>query len=74
MADHDLSTMDAVDQAALVRDGQASPAELVDAAIERIEKVNPELNAVIHERFELARQEAAGPLPGRAVPRRAVPR
>jgi amidase len=63
MADQDLSTMDAVDQAALVREGQVSPAELVDAAIERIEKVNPELNAVIHERFELARQEAAGPLP-----------
>jgi amidase len=63
MPEHDLSTMDAVDQAALVRDGQVSPAELVDAAIERIEKVNPELNAVIHERFELAREEAAGRLP-----------
>ena len=55
MSEQDLSTMDAVDQAALVRDGQVSPAELVDAAIDRIEKVNPELNAVIHERFELAR-------------------
>ena len=63
MPEHDLSTMDAVDQAALVRDGQVSPAELVDAAIDRIEKVNPELNAVIHERFELAREEAAGRLP-----------
>jgi amidase len=63
MPEHDLSTMDAVDQAALVRDGQVSPAELVDAAIDRIEKVNPELNAVIHERFDLAREEAAGRLP-----------
>jgi amidase len=62
-ADNDLSSLDATAQAALVRDGEASPLELVDAAIERIEKVNPEINAVIHERFEAARREAAGELP-----------
>ena len=62
-ADNDLSTLDATAQAALVRDGKVSPLELVDAAIDRIEKVNPEINAVIHERFEDARAEAAGPLP-----------
>ncbi len=62
-ADNDLSTLDATAQAALVRDGKVSPLELVDAAIERIEKVNPEINAVIHERFEAARREAAGTLP-----------
>jgi len=61
--DNDLSSLDATAQAALVRDGEASPLELVDAAIERIEKVNPEINAVIHERFEAARREAAAPLP-----------
>ena len=61
--DKDLSSLDATAQAALVRDGEASPLELVDAAIERIEKVNPEINAVIHERFEAARREAAAPLP-----------
>ena len=44
--------MDATAQAELVRTGEASPIELVDAAIAAIEKVNPELNAVIHERFE----------------------
>ena len=59
----ELATLDAVAQAALVRDGEASPLELVDAAIARIEAVNPQLNAVIHERFERAREEAAGPLP-----------
>jgi amidase len=48
---------------ALVRSGEASPMELVDAAIAAIEKVNPELNAGIHERFEQARAEAAGDLP-----------
>src|SRR5437764_11504661 len=55
--------MDATAQAELVRSGEASPAELVDEAIERIERLNPEINAVIHERFEKARAEAAGELP-----------
>lgn len=55
--------LDAVAQAALVRSGEASPGELVDAAIERIERINPQLNAVITERFDAARAEASGPLP-----------
>ncbi|MGY1836264.1 amidase [Blastococcus sp. SYSU DS0510] len=62
---------DATAQAELVRTGQATPAELVDAAIERIERVNPRLDAVIRERFEAARAEAAGDLP--AGPFRGVP-
>src|SRR5881397_597002 len=41
-------------QAALVRRREASPRELVDAAIARIEKVNPGLNAVITPLFEKA--------------------
>jgi amidase len=55
--------LDATGQAELVRRKEASPAELVEGAIERMEKLNPELNAVIHELFERARAEAAGPLP-----------
>ena len=55
--------LDATAQAALVRDGEASPAELVDDAIARIEALNPQLNAVIHERFERARAEARAALP-----------
>ena len=58
-----FAPLDATAQAALVRSGQASPLELVDAAISRIEALNPQLNAVIHERFEQARAEAAGTLP-----------
>jgi len=54
---------DATELAALVRDGQASPVELVDEAIERIQRLDPTVNAVIHERFEAARREAAGPIP-----------
>ena len=59
----DLSRLDATAQAELVRTGQASAVELVDAAIARIDKLNPQLNAVIHELFDRARAEAAGELP-----------
>src|SRR5262245_25028657 len=63
MAD-DLSRLDAVAQAELIRTRKASPAELVDAAIERIERLNPKLNAVIHRFFERAREQARnGALP-----------
>jgi amidase len=62
MAD-ELFRDDATDQSARVRSGDSTPLELVDAAIERIEKLNPTLNAVIHRRFEMARDEAKGPLP-----------
>ncbi len=54
---------DACAQAERVRSGEVSPLELVDAAISRIEAVNPRLNAIIIERFDKAREEAAGPLP-----------
>src|SRR2546423_6676744 len=50
----DLATLDATAQAELVRRGDASPLELVDAAIARIEKLNGELNAVIHPLFDRA--------------------
>ena len=58
--------LDACALAEMVRDGAASPAELVDEAIERIEKLNPELNAVIRPRFDEARREAAGAAARRA--------
>src|ERR1700689_3770959 len=59
----ELTWLDATAQAELVRTGEASPAELVDAAIGRIEAVNPKLAAVIRTRFDQARAEAAGDLP-----------
>ncbi|MFI5053504.1 MAG: amidase [Acidimicrobiia bacterium] len=55
----DLAWLDATAQAELVRRGDAKPEELVEAAIARIERVNPALNAVIHPRFERARAEAS---------------
>jgi amidase len=59
----ELAGLDATAQAELVRTGEASPPELVDAAIERIEAVNPTLNAVIHELFEEGRSAAEGEIP-----------
>ena len=59
----DMTWLDATAQAELVRTKEVSPAELVDEAIARIEKLNPQLNAVIHELFDRARAEAAGELP-----------
>jgi amidase len=59
----DTTWFDAVTQAEMVRRGEVSPRELVEAAIARIEKVNPQLDAVVRTRFDQARAEAAGPLP-----------
>lgn len=68
----DFSTLDAIAQAELVRRGDATPRELVSSAIERIERVNPKLNAVITPLFEKALAAAAAPqLP--AGPFRGVP-
>jgi len=59
----ELSSLDATAQADLVRTGKASPLELVDAAISRIERLNPEINAVTFPLFERARAEAVAELP-----------
>jgi amidase len=63
----DLAFLDATAQAELVARGDLTASELVDAAIQRVERVDPQLNAVIHRRFERARAEAPaarGPLAG----------
>jgi amidase len=70
-AHDEFASMDATAQAALVRSGQVSALELVDAAITRIEREDGALNAVIHQRFERAREEARGKLPD--APFRGVP-
>src|SRR4051794_37794370 len=59
----DFAHLDATAQAELVSSGEASPTELVDAAIARVEALNPELNAVIHDLSEEGRQAAAVELP-----------
>ena len=50
--------LDAVAQAELIRAGQISPLEVLDATIERIERLDPILNAVVAADFEGARDLA----------------
>src|SRR5215472_7941577 len=59
----DMTWLDATAQADLVRRGEVSPKDLVEAAITRIEAVNPRLDAVIRTRLDQARAQAAGTLP-----------
>ena len=59
MTDDDLAHLDATAQAELVRSGEVSARELVEAAIARIEALNPQLNAVIHTDYDRALAAAA---------------
>jgi amidase len=59
----DYCDHDGLGLADLVARGEVTPAELVEAAIERIERHNPALNAVVHKAYDEARAVAAGPLP-----------
>jgi amidase len=55
--------LDAVAQAELVHRREITPLELVEAAIARIERINPQINAVIIPLFEKARALAVSSLP-----------
>lgn len=61
--------LDATALAALVRAREVHPRELIDAAIERAEERNPQLNAIVHTQFDRAREDcgtvdADAPFPG----------
>ena len=62
-AEDDFSRLDALGQAELVRSGAVSARELAEAAIRRIEKLNPVLNAVVTTDFERALERCDRPLP-----------
>ncbi|MEA3224286.1 MAG: amidase [Thermodesulfobacteriota bacterium] len=59
----ELAFLDALSQAELVRRKEVQPIELVEAAIERIERVNPTLNAITTTIYDQAREAAKGDLP-----------
>ena len=59
----DYSEYDGLGLAALVAKGEVTPAELTEAAIARIERHNPAINAVVYKGYDDARAEAKGPLP-----------
>ena len=54
---------DAIGLAELVRKGDVTASELCEAAIERIEQVNPKVNAVVTPMYDAGRGTAARPLP-----------
>jgi amidase len=60
--------LDATAQADLVRSGEVTPRELVEASIERVEALNGGLNAVIHPLFEQALETEPADGPFRGVP------
>lgn len=68
---NDLAFLDATAQAELVRRQEIEPGDLVDAAIDRVERLNPRLNAVITPMYDLARAATKGEIP--AGPFRGVP-
>ncbi len=54
---------DAIGLADLVRKKQVQPGELVDEAINRIDKVNPQINVVVHKMYDYARRTATAEIP-----------
>ncbi|HEX9693249.1 MAG TPA: amidase, partial [Gemmatimonadales bacterium] len=54
---------DGLGLAALVRAGEVTPGELVEAAIAQIERTNPKLNAVVHELYDDARRAVLAGVP-----------
>lgn len=54
----ELASLDATETAKLIRSGALSPREATEAAIRRIEAVDPKLNSVIRKRFDRALDEA----------------
>lgn len=54
----DLFERSATELARMIRDGELSSREMVEAHISYIQRINPLLNAVVRDRFALARDEA----------------
>ena len=61
--DSELSRLDSYGLAEVIRSGDVSPVEAVQASINRIERLDGKLNAVVTERFERALEDAAGEIP-----------
>lgn len=60
----ELASMDAVALADAIKRGQLSPQEATSAAIDAAERLNPQLNAIVTETFENARNLARGSFSG----------
>lgn len=62
--DDALGTLDAVEIAQKISKGEINASEVVEAAIERAQSVNPAINAIVTETFDLARQQVKNIIPG----------
>ena len=58
-----LAFLDATDLAKMLRKKEIKAEELVEFTIQRIEEINPKLNAVVTPMFDEARKAARGPIP-----------
>jgi amidase len=67
----DLATLDGIALSGLIAKREVTAGEVLEAAIERIERLNPKLNAVVHAHFDLARKQVTDGLP--ASPLSGVP-
>ena len=61
---NELAFVSALEQAALVRSGEVSSAELVELYLRRIEELDPQLNSFVTVCDERARADARSPRPG----------
>lgn len=59
----EFADYDGLGLAELVRKRDVTPGELLDAAIERIERHNPKLNAIVHTAYDEARATTTSALP-----------
>ena len=59
----EYASYDGLGLAELVRRGEVKPAELLEAALERADRHDPTLNAIVYDARDEARRAAAGELP-----------
>ena len=60
---------DAIGLSELIRKGDVTPAELLDIIIDRIEKINPKINAVIYKMYDQAHAAAIDMISGTKAPK-----
>ncbi len=58
VAEQDWMALSATELAARVKNGDVRPSQLLEAHLDRIEQVNPAINAVVQKRYDAARAEA----------------
>ncbi|MYE06256.1 MAG: amidase, partial [Chloroflexi bacterium] len=63
MAIQGYSDLDAVELARMVADREVTASELLEEAIERADRVNPQINAVVYPWYDHARENALSGLP-----------